>query len=79
MLPMSVYFTQTKKLNNHYIYSESMVTVEESLCRIEILREGREFIAKAKTQGGTKEYRNTLFEDLLRELFIDLQEEFGEL
>ncbi len=56
-----------------------MVTVEESLCRIEILKEGREFVAKARTQGGTKEYRNTIFEDLLRELFIDLQEEFGEL
>jgi len=28
---------------------------------------------------GTREYRNTLFEDMLRELVIDLQEEFGEL
>ena len=56
-----------------------MVTMAESLCRIEILKEGNEFIAKAQTQGGTKEYRNTVFEDLLREMFIDLQEEFGEL
>lgn len=56
-----------------------MVTVEESLCRIEILKDGSEFIARAMTQGGTKEYRNVLFEDLLRELFIDLQEDFGEL
>ncbi|MCD6447722.1 MAG: hypothetical protein J7L58_01580 [Thermoplasmata archaeon] len=56
-----------------------MVTIAESLCRIEILKEGGEFIAKVQTQGGTKEYRNTIFEDLLRELFIDLQEEFGEL
>lgn len=56
-----------------------MVTIEESLCRIEILREGGEFIARTQTQGGTKEYRNTVFEDLLRELFIDLQEELGEI
>ncbi len=56
-----------------------MVTVEESLCRIEILKVGSEFIARTQTQGGTKEYRNMIFEDLLRELFIDLQEDFGEL
>ncbi|MCD6512325.1 MAG: hypothetical protein J7K61_01815 [Thermoplasmata archaeon] len=55
-----------------------MVTVEESLCRIEIMKQGQEFIARAETQGGVKEYRNTVFEDMLRELFIDLQEEFGE-
>jgi len=53
--------------------------VEESLCRIEILREGGEFIARAQMQSGVREYRNTVFEDLLRELFIDLQEEFGEI
>jgi len=68
-----------KKIYKSYIYIGKMVTVEESLCRIEILKEGREFIARAKMQGGTKEYRNTIFEDLLRELFIDLQEEFGEI
>jgi len=56
-----------------------MVTLEENLCRIEIVKEGREFVAKARTQGGTREYRNIVFEDMLRELVIDLQEEFGEL
>ena len=56
-----------------------MVAIEESLCRLEILKDGGEFIARTQTQGGTKEYRNVLFEDLLRELFIDLQEDFGEL
>ena len=70
---------KTKKIYNVSIYNASMVTMAESLCRIEILKEGSEFIAKAQTQGGTKEYRNTVFEDLLREMFIDLQEEFGEL
>ena len=70
---------KAKEINNEYIYSGRMVAIEESLCRIEILKEGNEFIARAQTQGGTKEYRNIIFEDLLRELFIDLQEEFGEL
>jgi len=56
-----------------------MVTVEESLCRIEIMKQGNEFVARAETQGGVKEYRNVVFEDMLRELFIDLQEEFGEI
>ena len=70
---------KTKKINKQNIFTPRMVTIAESLCRIEILKEGGEFIAKVQTQGGTKEYRNTIFEDLLRELFIDLQEEFGEL
>jgi hypothetical protein len=56
-----------------------MVTVEEELCRIEIVKEGSEFVARAHTQSGTREYRNSVFEDMLRELVIDLQEEFGEL
>jgi len=56
-----------------------MVTVEEELCRIEIVKEGSEFVAIAHTQAGSREYRNTIFEDMLRELVIDLQEEFGEL
>ena len=56
-----------------------MVTVEESLCRIEIMKEGNEFVARVETQGGVKEYRNIVFEDMLRELFIDLQEEVGEI
>lgn len=55
-----------------------MVTVEEELCRVEIVKEGSKFIARADTQAGTREYRNTVFEDMLRELVIDLQEEFGE-
>lgn len=62
-----------------YIPVRNMVTVEENLCRIEIVKEGREFVAKARTQGGTREYRNIIFEDMLRELVIDLQEEFGEI
>ena len=52
--------------------------MEESLCRIEILKDGREFVARTQSQsGGNREYRDTVFEDMLTELVIDLQEEFG--
>lgn len=54
--------------------------MEESLCRIEIIKDGREFVARAQSQsGGNREYRDTIFEDMLTELVIDLQEEFGEV
>jgi hypothetical protein len=53
--------------------------MEESLCHIEIIKDGKEFVARAQSQsGGDREYRNAIFEDLLTELVIDLQEEFGE-
>lgn len=53
--------------------------MEESLCQIQILKDGREFIARTQSQtGGNREYRNAVFEDLLTELIIDLQEEFGD-
>ena len=53
--------------------------MEESLCRIEILKDGREYVARTHSQsGGNREYRDTVFEDMLTGLVIDLQEEFGE-
>jgi len=55
------------------------IDMEESLCRIEILKDGREFVARTHSQsGGNREYRDSIFEDMLTELVIDLQEEFGE-
>lgn len=51
----------------------------DSVCHIEIAKEGREFVARANLYGdGTREYRNEVFEDLLTEMVIDLQEELGE-
>lgn len=51
----------------------------EAVCHIEISKEGREFVARANLcGGGTREYRNQVFEDLLTEMVIDLQEELGE-
>ena len=48
---------------------------DEILCTIEIFKEGDKFVARAKTQVWKREYRNTIFEDLLREIVIDLQED----
>lgn len=54
-----------------------MVVEEENLATIEIFKGGNEFVARVETQGWKREYRNVLFEDMLREIIIDLQEEFG--
>jgi len=54
-----------------------MVVEDENLANIEIFKEGNEFVAIVQTQGWKREYRNVVFEDMLRELVIDLQEEFG--
>ena len=54
-----------------------MVVEDEMLYAIEISREGNEFVARVKTQVWKREYRNTIFEDLLREIVIDLQEYMG--
>jgi len=54
-----------------------MVVEDESLATIDIFKEGNEFVAVVETQGWKREYRNVVFEDMLRELVIDLQEEFG--
>lgn len=54
-----------------------MVVEDENLAIINIIKEGNEFVAVVETQGWKREYRNVVFEDMLRELVIDLQEEFG--
>ena len=51
----------------------------ESVCNIEISKDGREYVARAHLAGGViREYRNQVFEDLLTEMVIDLQEELAE-
>jgi hypothetical protein len=46
-----------------------------SLCLIEIVKDGHFFIARTDTSSGSKEYKNTVFEDLLTEMLITLQEQ----
>jgi hypothetical protein len=46
------------------------------LCQIEVLKDGHFFIARTQTETGqAKEYKNTVFEDLLTEMLITLQEQ----
>jgi hypothetical protein len=51
----------------------------ETVCHIEIIKDGREFVARAHmSNGAIKEYRHQVFEDVLTEMVIDLQEELAE-
>jgi hypothetical protein len=51
----------------------------DPLCQIELLKDGIEFKARAHLASGSiKEYRNTVFEEILTEMVIDLQELFEE-
>jgi len=51
--------------------------MEEALCHIEISDEGTDFLAKVQTElGGIREYRSDDLEEVLRQVVIDLQEEF---
>lgn len=47
----------------------------DPLCQIEIIKDGRDFAARAHLAGGQiKEYRHPVFEEVLTEMVIDLQE-----
>ena len=53
--------------------------MEKPLCVIEIAKNGTVFVARSMANGGsTKEYKNRIFEDMLTELVVDLQEEIQE-
>ena len=51
--------------------------MEEEICHIEILRVGDQLVANVQTAlGGVREYEGPTFEETLRQLVIDLQQEF---
>lgn len=51
----------------------------ETVCRIEIIKDGRDFAARAHLAGGLiKEYRHPVFEEVLTEMVVGLQEILGE-
>lgn len=51
--------------------------MEEVLCSIEIIKENNDLVAKIQSDlGGNREYRSQLFEDVLEQFVLDLQEEF---
>lgn len=52
---------------------------EGVLCQIEVLKDGHFFIARTQTDTGqAKEFKNTVFEDLLTEMLITLQEQLAD-
>ena len=51
----------------------------EKVCNIEIIKDGMYFVVKVHlADGSTREYRHHVFEDVLTEMVIDLQEELSE-
>jgi hypothetical protein len=47
----------------------------ETVCRIEIIKDGRDFSARTYLSSGSiKEYRHPVFEEVLTEMVIDLQD-----
>ena len=51
----------------------------EIICNIEIIKAGVDFVVKAHLPSGSiREYHNHVFEDVLTEMVIDLQEELSE-
>ena len=51
----------------------------ETVCRIEIIKEGREFAVRTHLASGSiKEYRYPVFEEVLIEMVVDLQDAFEE-
>ena len=51
----------------------------EMICNLEIIKDGIEFVVRVHLANGSiREYRHQVFEDVLTEMVIGLQEEFGE-
>ncbi|MFA6710441.1 MAG: hypothetical protein WC067_01965 [Candidatus Methanomethylophilaceae archaeon] len=51
--------------------------MEEVLCNIELIKENNDFVVKIQSDlGGVREYRSQVFEDVLEQFVMDLQEEF---
>ena len=51
----------------------------ELVCNIEIIKAGIYFVVKVHlADGSIREYRHHVFEDVLTEMVIDLQEELSE-
>ncbi len=51
----------------------------EKVCNIEIIKDGAYFVVKIHlADGSIREYRHHVFEDVLTEMVIDLQDELSE-
>ncbi len=55
-----------------------MISIE-TVCRIEIIKDGRDYVAKAHLDGGSiRVYRQQIFEGVLTELAVDLLDSLEE-
>jgi hypothetical protein len=53
------------------------MTMEESLCNVEFLKDNNNFVARVQSElGGLREYQSNSLEEVLEQVIIDLQEEF---
>ncbi|MDR0523433.1 MAG: hypothetical protein LBG62_03325 [Candidatus Methanoplasma sp.] len=51
--------------------------MEELLCNVELVKENNDFVARIQSDlGGMREYKSPNFEEVLEQIFTDLQEEF---
>lgn len=51
--------------------------MEDVLCNVEIIKDNSEFVARIQSAyGGNREYKSPVFEEVLEQLTIELQEEF---
>ncbi len=49
-----------------------------TICKIEVIKDGKDFAARAYLDDTIKEYRHPVFEEVLTEMAIDLQDTLEE-
>jgi len=53
--------------------------MEESLCNVKVMKDNNNFVARIQSDfGGTREYKSSNFEEVLEQIYSDLQEEFDQ-
>ena len=55
------------------------IIIMNRICQIEVIKDGRDFAVRTYlSEGSIKEYRHPLFEEVLTEMVVDLQDMFEE-
>jgi len=71
--------TLTNQFRRHYILKVTLCNKLCLICNIEIIKDGAYFVVKVHlADGSIREYRHHVFEDVLTEMVIDLQDEQSE-
>ena len=64
-------------IHHGYSFRVCVMGMEELLCTIEILKSANSYIGKVQSElGGLREYKSPVFEEVLDQIIIDIQEEF---